>query len=156
VSDAWVAFGAALGGALAGGVASTVGSVWLHRRQAMRQYRSELFRQRIPHLVAVLARGVLANKRGEFWTASELLKEVNEGATSRAAVLAAKRDVRRLRKISNELKRARDVEAQLAESGHDDPRHPVYQAAVKDETPIVIEARKKAEAYEKWLRRKLG
>ena len=156
MSDGWVTFVAALGGALTGGVASTIGSVWLHHRNELRRQRSELFKARIPHLVSVLEYGVLATEREEFWPAGEPFDEVDKGATWRTAVLASKRDHRRLRKIRNELRRARDLEAELKASGHNDPREYEYQAAVEKEKSIATEALKKALAYERWLRHKLG
>jgi hypothetical protein len=156
VSDAWVTFAAALGGALTGGAASAIGSVWLQHRNERRRWRSELFKARIPHLVSVLEHGVSATEREEFWPAGELFNELDKGATWRTAVLASKRDHRRLRKIRNELRRARDLEAELNVSGHDDSRDYEYRAAAANERLIAREALKKALAYERWLRKKLG
>jgi len=162
VSDAWVALLAALGGALVGGVASTVGSMWAHSRQETRGHRTELFRGRIPHVISVTEYRVLANAKAEFWLLDAYLTEVNWDATWRIAVLASKRDVRKLRKIRKELDGVRVLEEELkrvaGEGGAEamDQRHPAYQAAVEKQKPIGPAVLAKAREYEKWVRKKLG
>jgi hypothetical protein len=158
VSDAWVAFGAALGGALAGGVVSTAGAMWLQHRQETRRHRGELFDEYVWRLIARLEACEQDNKDEKFWRASGIIQELNlaKGATGRVAVLASKGDVRWVRKIRDELKPAVDLEGKLDESGSWDPRDDEYQAAVEGEKPVAAAALEKARRYQGWLRAKLG
>jgi hypothetical protein len=158
VSDAWVTFGAALGGALAGGAISTAGAMWLQHHQETRQRRSELYDEYVWRLIARLEACEQENKSEQFWRASEIIDQLNlaKGATGRAAVLASKADVRWVRKIRDELKPAVDLEGQLDESGSWDQRDDEYQDAVEGEKPVAAAALQKTRQYQGWLRGKLG